>query len=101
MKCPKCRSERISQERRIDGDAICMDCHHRGKPEEFLRETNFDRIAASPETLAEAMVFETIKGTWRYRIGEKISVQAFRSRWEAERGAVEYLKQEVENEQHS
>ena len=95
MKCPKCRSERISLERRIDGDAVCMDCHHHGKSEEFLRETNFDRITTSPETLAEAMVFETIKGTWRYRIGEKISVQAFRSRWEAERGAVEYLKQEV------
>ena len=95
MKCPKCRSERISLERRIDGDAVCMDCHHHGKSEEFLRETNFDRIAASPEALAEAMVFETIKGTWRYRIGEKISVQAFRSRWEAERGAVEYLRQEV------
>ena len=95
MKCPKCGSEHISQECRIDGDTVCMDCHHHGKSEEFLRETNFDRIAASPEALAEAMVFETIKGTWRYRIGEKISVQAFRSRWEAERGAAEYLKQEV------
>ena len=96
MKCPRCRSERISRERRIDGDAICMDCHHRGKSEEFLRETNFDRIAASPEALAEEMVFETIKGIWRYRIGEKISVQAFRSREEAERGAVEYLKHRYE-----
>lgn len=35
MKCPKCRSERISLERRIDGDAVCMDCHHHGKSEEF------------------------------------------------------------------
>lgn len=57
--------------------------------------TNFEKMTASPEALAEAMVFETIKGTWRYRIGEEISVQAFRSRWEAERGAAEYLKQEV------
>lgn len=63
--------------------------------------TNFEKITTSPEALAEAMVFETMKGTWRFRIGEKISTQAFRSRWEAERGAVEYLKQEVENEQHS
>ena len=58
-------------------------------------------MTASPEALAEEMVFEAIKGIWRYRIGEKISMQAFRSRWEAERDAVEYLKQEVENEQHS
>ncbi|MST97596.1 hypothetical protein FYJ85_11160 [Victivallaceae bacterium BBE-744-WT-12] len=101
MKCPKCGSEHISQERRIDGDAICMDCHHRGKPEEFRQKTNFEKMTASPEALAEEMVFEAIKGIWRYRIGEKISMQAFRSRWEAERDAVEYLKQEVENEQHS
>ena len=96
MKCPKCRSGRVSQERRIDGDVICMDCHHRGKPEEFRQKTNFEKLTASPEALAEEMVFETIKGIWRYRIGEKISMQAFRSRLEAERGAVEYLKYKYE-----
>ncbi len=56
MKCPKCRSERISQERRIDGDAICMDCHHCGKMEEFRRKTNFDWITESPKALAKALV---------------------------------------------
>lgn len=54
--------------------------------------TNFEKMTSSPEALAGAMVFETIKGIWRYGIGEKISVQAFRSREEAERGAVEDLK---------
>lgn len=58
--------------------------------------TNFEKMTSSPEALAEAMVFETIKGIWRYGIGEKISVQAFRSREEAERGAVEYLKHRYE-----
>lgn len=58
--------------------------------------TNFEKMTSSPEALAEAMVFETIKGIWRYRIGEKISVQAFRSKEEAERGAVEYLKHRYE-----
>lgn len=48
MKCPKCGSEHISQECRIDGDTVCMDCHHRGKPEEFRQKTNFDWIAAAP-----------------------------------------------------
>ena len=37
--------------------------------------TNFEKMTSSPEALAEAMVFETIKGIWRYGIGEKISVQ--------------------------
>lgn len=97
MKCPKCRSERISQERRIDGDAICMDCHHRGKSKEFLRETNFDRIAASPEALANAMVFETMPHVWRFRIGEMISVQSFSSTDEAKQAAVEYLQQAVDS----
>lgn len=41
--------------------------------------TNFEKMTSSPG----AMVFETIKGIWRYGIGEKISVQAFRSREEA------------------
>ncbi len=57
--------------------------------------TNFEKISASPEALAEAMIFETVKEVWRFRIGEKVSTQAFRTRCEAKRGAVEYLKQEV------
>lgn len=95
MKCLKCGSECVFIERKLNGDATCWECFYIGKPEEFRRKTNFDRITESPEALAKEMVFETIKGVWRYRIGEKISVQNFRSRWEAERGTVEYLKQEV------
>lgn len=86
----------------------CRHCHHLNRQQcpaafisadgcgDFRPRTNFDRITESPEALAEAMVFEAIKGTWRYGIGEKISVQAFRSREEAERGAVEYLKYRYE-----
>lgn len=33
--------------------------------------TNFEKMTSSPEALAGAMVFETIKGIWRYGIGEK------------------------------
>ena len=58
--------------------------------------TNFEKMTSSPEALAEAMVSETAKGIWRYGIGEKMSVQAFRSREAAERGAVEYLKHRYE-----
>lgn len=63
---------------------------------EFYRKTNFEKTTSGPEALAEEMASEAIKGIWRYGIGEKISMQAFRSREEAERGAVEYLKYRYE-----
>jgi len=93
MKCPKCRSERISQERRIDGDATCMDCHHRGKPEGFYRKTNFDVIVENPEVLAEGMVSNN-NGMWEFR-WHNIAVIRMKSREAAVAAAIEYLKQEV------
>lgn len=96
MKCPKCRSEHISQERRIDGDAVCMDCHHRGKPEEFHRQTYFDQISASPEALAERVVYIV---TDKYSDGNEWMSAIVNGFWLTRREAVdatiEYLKQEV------
>lgn len=58
--------------------------------------TNFEKMTSSPEALARAMVFETIREYGDTGSARKISVQAFRSREEAERGAVEYLKHRYE-----
>lgn len=92
MKCPKCRSGRVSQERRIDGDAICLDCHHRGKPEEFRRKTNFDRLTESPEALAKEMVF-CHGGLWGF-IRYGIPVIRMKRREDAIDMAIEYFNQE-------
>lgn len=94
MKCPKCRSERISQEHRIDGDAVCMDCHHRGKPEEFRQKTNFDWITKSPEVLAEGSVCNR-NGMWEF-VWHNIAIIRKETREAAVAMAIEYLKQEVD-----
>ena len=94
MKCPKCRSGRVSQERRIDGDAICMDCHHRGKPEEFRQKTNFEKMTSSPEALAEGMVCNR-NGMWEF-IWHDIAIIRKETREAAVAMAIEYLKQEVD-----
>jgi ribosomal protein L37AE/L43A len=35
--CPKCQSENIATERRINGDSICLSCLFKGKIEEFYK----------------------------------------------------------------
>ena len=95
MKCAKCGSNKMEWSPVANGIAVCRNCWCQGVPD-LHPQTNFEKMTTSPEALAKEMVFETIKGVWRYRIGEKISVQAFRSREEAERGAVEYLKHRYE-----
>lgn len=64
---------------------------------DFCHQTNYDRIIKSLESLAKEMVFETMKGVYRYRIGEKVSTKSFRTKEEAVQDAVEYLEQETEN----
>lgn len=102
MKCPKCRSGHVSQERRIDGDAICMDCHHRGKPKEFRRQTNFDRLAESPEKLAPHLIYwNNVAGCYSLSVGEELTdedgdrIAGFFSRQDALDFAIEYLKREM------
>ena len=98
MKCPKCGSEHISQERRIDGDAICMDCHHRGKPEEFRQKTNFDWITENPSTLAAKLVYpydDEWYGRQWFGFAPNGTRLAFRTKGEAVDATVEYLKQKV------
>ncbi|PKP53774.1 MAG: hypothetical protein CVT92_02260 [Bacteroidetes bacterium HGW-Bacteroidetes-1] len=34
-KCPKCGSENIASERRLNGDSICQDCKHKDKTTVF------------------------------------------------------------------
>jgi len=34
--CPKCSSENLIQEKRIDGDSTCIDCRYKGKSTEFF-----------------------------------------------------------------
>ncbi|WP_277202611.1 hypothetical protein [Victivallis vadensis] len=94
MKCPKCGSEHISQERRIDGDATCWECFYIGKPKEFYRKTNFDVIVENPEVLAEGMVSSNNR-MWEFR-WHNIAVIRMKSREAAVAAAIEYLKQEAE-----
>ena len=67
------------------------------KPADFCHQTNYDRIIKSLESLANEMVFESMKGVYRYRIGEKVSTKAFRTKEEALQDAVEYLEQDADN----
>lgn len=58
--------------------------------------TNFELFSSEIEALANAMIFESMPNVWRFRLGEKVSVQAFSSTDEAKRAAVEYLQQAVD-----
>lgn len=58
--------------------------------------TNFELFSSEIEALANAMIFESMPNVWRFRLGEKVSVQAFSSTDEAKQAAVEYLQQAVD-----
>ncbi len=99
MKCPKCRSEHIFLERRIDGEAVCMDCHHHEKSEEFLRKTNFDRITENQSTLAAKLVYpydDEWYGRQWFGFAPNGTRLAFRTKGEAVDATVEYLRQETD-----
>lgn len=56
--CPECGSSNIQTERRLDGFHHCIDCRHTWKiGESQPKPTVFDRITASPEVLAEKLVY--------------------------------------------
>ena len=57
--CPKCGNPNTHAERRPDGFCYCPDCQHRWKiGESQPKPTLFARITASPEVLAEKLVFD-------------------------------------------
>lgn len=56
--CPVCGSSNIQTERRPDGFHHCMDCRYSWEiGAKQLKQTVFDRISASPEVLAEKLVY--------------------------------------------
>lgn len=56
--CPKCGNPNTHVERRPNGFCYCPDCRHRWKiGESQPKPTLFDRITASPEVLAEKLVY--------------------------------------------
>ena len=56
--CPKCGNPNTHAERRPDGFCYCPDCQHRWKIRESQpKPTVFDTITASPEVLAEKLVY--------------------------------------------
>ena len=114
MKCPKCRSGRVSQERRIDGDAICMDCHHRGKPEEFRQKTNFDWITETRQRWQRSwyipMTMNGMVGSgsalpqmvlgWRFGPKERLSTQPLNiSSRRYEQGWLDWLNSKAKSEE--
>jgi hypothetical protein len=56
-KCPKCESIAVVYEDYVGGTLFyrCQTCGHIGS--DFEKKTLFDRITASPEVLAEKLVF--------------------------------------------
>ena len=58
IKCPKCGDKNILTERRPDGFHACLECLYRWKiGASQPKPTLFDRITASPEVLAEELVY--------------------------------------------
>jgi hypothetical protein len=63
--CPNCDSEKIAIEKRPGGWFHCQDCHYSWQPYPVRfgfdvpshKPTIFNRITASPEVLAEKLVF--------------------------------------------
>lgn len=55
--CPECGSDRIMTERRPDGYHICRNCCFYWRNEEAPKQTVFEQITQSKETLAEKLVY--------------------------------------------
>ena len=73
MCCPKCGSHHIMTERSPNGSRYCLFCRHRFKiGESQPKQTVFDQITESPETLAESVVY-----TYEMAIGGSM----FRTYW--------------------
>jgi predicted RNA-binding Zn-ribbon protein involved in translation (DUF1610 family) len=45
FKCPKCGSENIITEKRIDGFSTCLDCKHHDKTGEFIFVENGMKVS--------------------------------------------------------
>ena len=92
--CPECGSYLFSYEHTEDNDwqlCTCERCGCSGTPEEFLYNSVFARITASPEVLAEELVTLDCDGWWAYvGIGKR---ESYRTREEAIAATVEKLKE--------
>lgn len=72
MNCPKCDSEKIEMEKRPGGWFQCQDCHHAWQPYPIRfgfdalpnKQTVFETITQSEETLAEKLVVPTEIRSW-------------------------------------
>ena len=93
-KCPVCGSERLRQTRDgCVGDEVlyrCRDCDNVMEEDELEDVIFFDRITASPEVLAEYLVFRDFKtGMWTSLMG----VESFAEYKEAIAATVAKLKE--------
>jgi len=77
-RCPECKSENISTERRLNGDSECLDCNHKGASIDFLEPEKKDfsyeelvdivkdiPMAYYPGLLKEFMTAAIDKGVFR------------------------------------
>ncbi len=64
LKCKNCQSTVVEYEDYIGGSSVyrCKACGFCGFKEIFMQQTVFDKITASPETLAEKFVFAITYG---------------------------------------
>lgn len=92
--CPECGSYLFSYEHTEDNDwqlCTCERCGCSGTPEEFLYNSVFARITASPEVLAEELVTLDCDGWWAYvGIGKR---KSYPTREEAIAATVAKLKE--------
>ena len=97
--CQECGSSNIQTERRPDGFHHCIDCRHRWKiGASQPKPTVFHRITASPEVLAENLVYMRIV-SWDDEINWYsviLKSYCFRTKAEAIAATVARLKEVVE-----
>lgn len=94
-KCPYCGSDNIQTERRLDGFHHCIDCRYSWKIGSSLpKQTVFEKITKSPETLAVELVTLDCDGWWAYvGIGTR---ETYPTREEAIAATVAKLKEVAE-----
>ena len=97
IKCPECGSDNILTERRLDGFHACLECLHRWKIRESQpKKTLFHRITASPEALAEKLVYlvmNSYNGAVNYYWRSTIIDKAWKTKQEAIAATVAKLKE--------
>lgn len=101
--CPECGSYRVTYEHTDDYDwqlCTCGCCGCSGTPDEFFHDSVFARITASPEALAEKLVYKTLcvgvnrvtYSCWKSTITE----ESYRTKEEAIAATVARLKEQAE-----